>query len=215
MAEIVIYPGNFTILLGVFYRPPASNPDLFMTKLIEMLTVLRLAKYHKIILCGDFNIYMLNLQDGVSRDFTNIMNWYSLLPLISKATRITADTATLIDNIFSSFSINCTAGAILSDICDHLPLFLVDHTWVSQKNGNSDTRNFTYRLINDSTMEDLRNKLSEVNFDRIFEHYEVPSKPYTVGQIAADDGYIAASVGNPASYRFVIYEGKTNAGRPL
>ena len=54
------------------------------------------------------------------------MNSYGLFSLITKPTRISHNSATLIDNIFT----NCIhseldAGIICSDISDHMPIFCV------------------------------------------------------------------------------------------
>ena len=52
---------------------------------------------------GDFNINILNSQSHQpTNEFINLMLSNSLYPLISKPTRITSSTATLIDNIFTN-----------------------------------------------------------------------------------------------------------------
>ena len=165
--------GEFTILLGVFYRPPSTDPALFVKKFSEIMSGMRLARYHKIIICGDFNINMMNIEDGTNLDFINTMYSHSLLPMISKPTRITAQTATLIDNIFISNSVNCVAGAILSDISDHLPIFLLDRGLSVGGLNNSESKTFSYRLINDKTVENLCTRLSNFNFESIFQTDDV------------------------------------------
>ena len=51
---------------------------------------------------GDFNIDLLNMSTHQStNDYIDINFTNSFLPLITKPTRITSTTATLIDNIFS------------------------------------------------------------------------------------------------------------------
>ena len=48
---------------------------------------------------------------------------YSLMPLITKPTRITENSSTLIDNIFSNFQPFPNAGIIISDLSDHFPIY--------------------------------------------------------------------------------------------
>ena len=49
-----------------------------------------------------------------------------LYPLIDKPTRITDHSATLIDNIFTNeLDSNINSGLLISDISDHLPIFVV------------------------------------------------------------------------------------------
>ena len=52
---------------------------------------------------GDFNINLLNEDvHTLTNDFLNIMSSNSLYPSITKPTRITSNSATLIDNIFTN-----------------------------------------------------------------------------------------------------------------
>ena len=61
-----------------------------------------------------------------TNDILNYMLSSSFYPLISRPTRITSTSATLIDNIFiNSLEDNFTCGLILTDISDHLPIFQI------------------------------------------------------------------------------------------
>ena len=53
-------------------------------------------------LSGDFNIDFLNKDCNKSTSFLNTSYSPSLLPIISKPTRITDNSATLIDNLFNN-----------------------------------------------------------------------------------------------------------------
>ena len=48
----------------------------------------------------------------------------SLLPIIGKPTRITDNSATLIDNFFINGPCNFESGILISDISDHYPIFI-------------------------------------------------------------------------------------------
>ena len=57
------------------------------------------------------------------------------LPLINKPTRITNDTATIIDHIFKNDIDRCSNifnGILINDISDHLPIFVVCNQSVSR-----------------------------------------------------------------------------------
>ena len=60
-------------------------------------------------------------------EFVNLNVDSKLWPIITKPTRITKSTATLIDNIIVSDEIHkrYKCGIILNDISDHLPCYLV------------------------------------------------------------------------------------------
>ena len=102
-------------------------------------------------------------------DLLNQMNTHCLIPLVSKPTRITDETATLIDNIFISCSNNCTAGVLISDISDHLPVFLLDvGVFESVDCGNSASIEISYRLINEISVSKLCEELMNFDYGEIF-----------------------------------------------
>lgn len=76
---------------------------------------------------GDFNINILNIDSHQpTYDFINLMSSNGLYPLISKPTRITGSTATLIDNIFTNnLEFNMVSGILYADLSDHLPVFQI------------------------------------------------------------------------------------------
>lgn len=78
------------------------------------------------IIC-DFNIDLLN-PNGHQKttDFISTMYSNSLFPVIIKPSRITIDTATLIDNIFTNkIDHEIVGGLLITDISDHLPVFAI------------------------------------------------------------------------------------------
>ena len=60
----------------------------------------------------------------LTTDFLNVMSSNSLYPSITKPTRITSNSATLIGNIFTNSKSYQTSGIIITDINDHLPVFI-------------------------------------------------------------------------------------------
>ena len=76
---------------------------------------------------GDFNLNLLDIHaDQNVNSFLETVFSYSYVPLITKATRITQSSATLIDNAFvNSTNLVLKSGILLADISDHLPVFLL------------------------------------------------------------------------------------------
>ena len=161
------------VLLAALYRPPGALAAQFIDKLSEILSGIRLSRYRRVVFCGDFNVNMLNVDDAIASDFLNMMFGHSLFPIISKPTRITDESATLIDNIFVSCSINHIAGALVSGISDHLPIFLLDDSVFCDIAVSSESVVIKYRLVNDCTMMDLCNRLSVFDFGGIFGSQDV------------------------------------------
>ena len=100
-------------------RHPHNNCLEFLQYLEKCLTTL--AKENKeVYICGDFNFDLLKVDvDQFTQHFFNLLCSYGFLPRILQPTRVTANTATVIDNIFSNnIQDEITSGNVLS-LSDH------------------------------------------------------------------------------------------------
>ena len=115
------------VILGNFYRVPNTNPREFNDYLIYILNLLEKDTAYKcaneIILCGDFNVNFLNFnQHNQTNEMLNLFVSHSFLPLLTLPTRITHNTANLLDMIFTNKKQNFyESGLLMSPISDHLP----------------------------------------------------------------------------------------------
>ena len=112
------------IIIGSIYRPPNVNPNLFITSVTELTSKLKLEQKSDIILGMDHNLDLLKLNThSHTQCFYEIMLENNLLPTITRPTRITQSSATLIDNIFVSENLHrwLKSAILLEDISDHLP----------------------------------------------------------------------------------------------
>ena len=104
------------------------------------------------LLCGDFNIDLLNLLNGgKGLDFFNISTSSGFFPLISKSTRVQDTCYSLIDNIFcNSLNFVNKSGIILDDTNDHFPIFASLNFSVAPQSREKETRHkFDFHKIND------------------------------------------------------------------
>ena len=78
-------------------------------------------------LCGDFNVDLLQYDKHAdTNNFVDQLFSFGLHPLITRPTRITRDTKTLIYNIFTTdLWSHKQSGLIINDISDHLPIYVV------------------------------------------------------------------------------------------
>lgn len=83
-------------------RPPRGNMDGFLNTLNEILVSAYSKKYSSIYVFGDFNLDLLKFDKSPIFDLTNLMFSFSLFPHITKPSRVTDTTATLIDHIWAS-----------------------------------------------------------------------------------------------------------------
>ena len=118
---------NSNLIIGAIYRRLGSDPRIFIDKLHDMLSIIDREKK----LClhtGDYNLNLLNSSSHSStNDFIDTNFAHSLFPTINKPTRITENSATLIDNIFVNASeiTNSKSGIFLWGISDHFPVFYI------------------------------------------------------------------------------------------
>ena len=147
---------NKHIIVGVIYRPPNTNLEDFNNLLNDILESVQ-RENKSIYLLGDYNIDLLNSNHhNNSSQFIDIMYSYSLFPLINKPTRVTTQSATLIDNIFcnevqSNNLFNCF---LLSDISDHFLIFTINTGRITSDNKSYITiRNYSQKNINNLTRQ--------------------------------------------------------------
>ena len=108
------------IIVGCLYRHPSANIEDFTSKLDVLLKNLNQEKYEVSIL-GDMNIDFLKCNSlSLTEDYLEMLYTNNMLPEITKPTRITSHTATLIDHICTdSFNQQTVPGIATVDISDH------------------------------------------------------------------------------------------------
>ena len=125
------------MLISCVYRAPGQKLSTFCDSLEPILNNDRNNK--TMFVCGDFNINFLQheSQDSV-RHFLDLMYDIGLYPLITKPTRITRTTTTLIDNIFTTdIEQHYACGLLINDISDHLPIFAMCKNNIKNKDNQN------------------------------------------------------------------------------
>lgn len=104
---------------------------------------------------------------------------FGLWPTIDKPSRITKDTATLIDNIFSTVIVQTTCGLLINDISDHLPIFMIMH---STKSSNAPQNSESlFRLGQTRTpgrLESSKEELKSCNWEKLGVYVDDPNQAY-------------------------------------
>ena len=119
-------PQEKNVIVGVIYRAPNQSLPNFLTNYQKLIA--KISRENKICyIMGDFNLNLLNHQShGSTGEFLDIMYSFIIYPLITKPSRITSSSATLIDNIFTNhFANDIKSGLLFTDISDNLPVFTI------------------------------------------------------------------------------------------
>ena len=117
---------NKNIILGNMYRSPSYNPQNFIDKLSEIYINIDKNMHKNIILLGDINIDMIQHDTNIhAQNYFNCMSQHGFIPVISRPTRITDHSMTLIDHVFTNSLSNFLKSGILKDpFADHLGVFI-------------------------------------------------------------------------------------------
>ncbi len=127
--------GPKSTLIGEIYRVPNTNAKSSLEMLSAIFERLSASKA-RVIVGGDLNFDMLKINSHrTTSDMLSHALSAGLIPCITKPTRVTQSTATLIYNIGNYNKYSITSGVILSDISDHLPVFLCTKN-TCKKEGN-------------------------------------------------------------------------------
>ena len=94
-------------IVGIIYRPntqPKADVDIFSATLLDIIGIINDEKKH-CTLMGDFNLDLLkyNVHEKTTDFVDNIIS-HGFLPTIHKPTRVTTESATIIDHIYVNYA---------------------------------------------------------------------------------------------------------------
>ena len=138
------------IVIGSLYRPNCSEKNL-ISDIQEIITKTQKEK-KELIIGMDRNLDLLkSLEHKLTQQFLDTLLDLDMLPTITRPTKITHQTATLIDNIFVSGKLyrNFESAIILSDISDHLPILSL---LKQSKYSTKQALEFTSRRLNRNSL---------------------------------------------------------------
>ena len=177
----IMRENNKNIVIGNTYRSPnnAANPQSYIDNLECKLKLLEKHKNKIIVFLGDTNLDLLKYDSNdMVRRYFDLLQEHGFAPLISRPTRITNHSATLIDHIFTN---SCTAvtksGIITADITDHLAPYaniIIDRHKHCKRNYESIPD--TYREISEGNLDKFKQKISETDWNYIGEIYGADEK---------------------------------------
>lgn len=115
---------NKYVIITCMYRSPGSDLKVFRGSLENLISKVNNKDWF---VCGDFNLDLFKYDDHEdTKDCVDAFFSAGLFPLITRPTRITLTSATLIDNIYTTLiGPICSSGILINDITDHLPIFSV------------------------------------------------------------------------------------------
>ena len=165
--EIALKNGKKALICCI-YRAPKTD----LEQLNEFISnFCRNTRNKTVYLCGDFNIDLLQHDTNTStNNFIDHLYSFGLHPLITRPTRITGHSKTLIDNIFTTNLSNIHSGLIINDLSDHLPILLI---FEYKHNNSTNVIYNTKRIVNDHNINVMMHKFKETNWNEILASEDV------------------------------------------
>ena len=152
-------------LVGSIYRHPlsANFKEAFNDLLSQLLT-----SNIKLFVLGDLNIDISDTnRTSTATNYLNMIQSYGLLPLITKPTRVTETTSTILDHILTNDVHHCILPEIIQyDLSDHYPVFCTVFDPSSEKCGKFGMKQMVRDLTNflqDNFISDLEDFSFEFN----------------------------------------------------
>ena len=156
-----------SIFVSSLYRPPDGKGKVFLKNYKRLLNKFTGKELTNLIIGMDHNLDIMKHEiHPVTNDFIEYNLDKGLLPTVTKPTRVTRSTATLIDNIIvgRKYQLNFESQIILSDLSDHFPCMLnIKNTKLFRKKQVT----VKTRGLNPSKMEEIKRKLSQVDWEEL------------------------------------------------
>ena len=162
--EIKLHDKNVSV--SSLYRPPNTNATEFNIEYEKYIKKLKSTKLDTVIGL-DHNLDLLNMEKHKpTQEFFNMNINNQLFPTITKPTRITSTTATLLDNLMVNLSLNQNylSGILVDDMSDHLPCLLV---LKGKRYEQKEPITITYREMKEDNILKIKKELKEIPWDSI------------------------------------------------
>ena len=160
----VTFANKDKMLLIELYRAPNASTQDFLTHYKKLIETTK--KYKRVAFAMDNNLDLIK-KDVYQpiKDFLDLSIENSYNPSILLPTRITHNTATLIDNIFIKYDDipSCRACLINSDISDHLPCMV---EFKASNVFNEFT--YEYRCMSSKNIANINKDLHEHDFNNVY-----------------------------------------------
>lgn len=174
--EAVFIESN-RIVIGCIYKPPKSKIPDFVNHLTNALSIVS-HENKKCFLMGDFNINIMD-SEAQTQSFLDSLSSFCFKPMISKPTRITENSATLLDNIFTNIlDREHLSGILCSDISDHFPIFSITSSRANTFLSTGKPMD-TYRFINQQTISMFKMQVQNGSWDAVLRNPD-PQQAYTI-----------------------------------
>ena len=175
----ILNKNSKNIIVSTCYRPPNTKITPLKKHITHVFNKL-LKENKKIFFVGDLNINSLDYSTNTKvKSFIDHMFSKGMLSVINKPTRISKNSVSCIDHIYTNSFINheILAGIMKTDVSDHFPVFIIDK--------NIKTTNYPdkiekeIRAINNINIMKFKNILNKMDWMVVLNTQD-PNRAYDV-----------------------------------
>ena len=172
-----------TVIIGNIYRSPSRNPDSFNTLFDSVLQKLDRHSKKLVYLVGDFNQDLIKYDHDINcQNLVDYATNHGFVQIVSRPTRITDHSATLIDHVYTNnldSTISC--NILTCDISDHLAI----HTKVSLgPNGTNNVRNARrhspeqteFRIFNEANNQTFKRLIDDETWNEVLDDMDAQTQ---------------------------------------
>ena len=163
VVTVELKTNNKNLMISSAYRPPSSTPTQFVHEYTALLNEHK-KNGLKAIVGMDHNLDLLkSWSHKPTQEFLEKLYNLECYPAITKPTRITNSTATLIDNIFLDIMYESSTKSyiLIDDLSDHLPCIVCIEGLNKYEHNNSIIK----RKLSVKKLEKIRHDLSNINWN--------------------------------------------------
>ena len=158
---------SYNAIIGSLYRPSNTYVDKFLVEYNDTLERISSEKNKEVILGMDHNLDLLK-QSRHKRTQTFVENTidHALLPVITKPTRISRTSATLIDNVIISdkLQLNYISNILVSNLSDHLPCYVEIKEFYA---GKREATKIKKRKLNNKNLNKIKMEIGSVRWESL------------------------------------------------
>ena len=163
---------KYYIIILAIYRPHSDTINNFTEILTEILQNPLITNAYMVILAGDMNINLNDLDSVHVNNYTSCLSSSFFIPAITKCTRFPSNdinaSPSNLDHIWFNKLFNFESGMINIDISDHLPTFL--HLFLNHDEVIHTKTKIEFRPITQRSLDKFVHELACVDWGLIFDH---------------------------------------------
>ena len=158
--------GRYTFI--IIYRPPDTNINNFIDELRSYLETTDMVSTNNFI-CGDFNLWMDDINARGVTDFSDLLDYFSLRNLVDAATSVSGH---ILDLVITDSDSSLVLDLTVDDICNISPVHKLITFTVPFVGIKKQTETITFRLKNSFMPEALLEKIVGVIQQRMIDTCE-------------------------------------------